>query len=578
MQADQCDFSVGLNDFEKFDAGRIQMNRESTRSHEIDSHCVRKFSLRTIAFRCTVHDGDEKVVFPFKIYCASKRSGLNPFQRTVILRLGFALTLQTLHPDHSSMLRQPIHVLAVAALLGSAFLGLITASNANAAESFLQAATFRTDVTPEVGDGPCVGCMPKVTSVEHPLELRGIVLRVDERTFVIAAIDYCGICNTSDETIRGAMARAAGTTIDCVALQSLHQHSAPILDADAVRLLHGEKSEQLAQHLKFTDDIASRTSAAITDSLKQLQPVTKIVGSKAKVDRVAANRRVPQPDGSIAVRASVTREAAVRDAPEGLIDPWLRTLTFFDGDRKLVQLHYYATHPQTFYGDARVSWDSVGIARGRMEKSSGVFQIYFTGCGGNVTMGKYNDGNRESRELMATRLLDAMQRSSSADADSIANTVDVASLKPSNIQWDSAPIEFTVREEGTFNPELLKTQLDPDQPFTTRLTAAMFSGFGQRLRDGYIAQATRLRIGNIDVVNLPGEPFVEFQLFAQQVAVKDSFICVAGYGECGVWYYGPDSIFTDRGGYEQTWSLTGPCQQKVEEALTTLLVRETLPK
>jgi len=113
---------------------------------------------------------------------------------------------------------------------------------------------------------------------------------------------------------------------------------------------------------------------------------------------------------------------------------------------------------------------------------------------------------------------------------------------------------------------------------TTRLTAAMFSGFGQRLRDGYIAQATRLRIGNIDIVNLPGEPFVEFQLFAQQVAAKNSFTCVAGYGECGVWYYGPDSIFTDRGGCEQTWSLTGPCQRKVEAALTTLLVRPVSTK
>lgn len=178
--------------------------------------------------------------------------------------------------------------------------------------------------------------------------------RVDERTFVIAAIDYCGICNSSDETIRDAMATAAGTTREQVALQSLHQHSAPILDADAVCLLHGEKSEQFAQHLKFTDDIAMRTATAIEESIKRLQPVTKIVASKAKVDRVASNRRVPQPDGSIAVRASVTREAAVRDAPEGLIDPWLRTLTFFDDDRKLVQLHYYATHPQTFYGDSRV--------------------------------------------------------------------------------------------------------------------------------------------------------------------------------------------------------------------------------
>ena len=466
------------------------------------------------------------------------------------------------------MIRKQIQIFAIAAWVGGAMLGLITAGNATAAESVLRAATFRVDVTPAIGEGPCVGCMPRVASIEHPLELRGIVLRVAERTFVIAAIDYCGICNTSDETLRGAMACAAETTMDRVSLQSLHQHSAPILDADAVRLLHGENSEQLAQHLKFTDDIASRTATAIEESMKRLQPVTKIVASKAKVDRVASNRRVPQPDGSIAVRASVTRETAVRDAPEGLIDPWLRTLTLFDDNRKLVQLHYYATHPQTFYGDSRVSWDSVGMARERMAKSSGVFQIYFTGCGGNVTMGKYNDGNRESREQLATRLLDAMQRSSSADADL---TVDVASLNPGDIRWDTAPIEFTVREEGTFNPELLKKQLASNQPFQTRLTAAMFSGFGQRLRDGYVAQATRLRIGNIDIVNLPGEPFVEFQLFAQQVTRTDSFVCVAGYGECGVWYYGPDSIYTDRGGYEQTWSLTGPCQQKVEAALKTLL-------
>ena len=149
--------------------------------------------------------------------------------------------------------------------------------------------------------------------------------------------------------------------------------------------------------------------------------------------------------------------------------------------------------------------------------------------------------------------------------------VDVSRLTSADIGWDSAPIKFTVRETGTFDPELLKKQLAPDQPFQTRLTAAMFSGFGQRLRDGYVAQATRLRIGDIDIVHLPGEPFVEFQLFAQQVAAKNSFTCVAGYGECGVWYYGPDRIFTDRGGYEQTWSLTGPCQETVESALKRLL-------
>ena len=80
-----------------------------------------------------------------------------------------------------------------------------------------------------------------------------------------------------------------------------------------------------------------------------------------------------------------------------------------------------------------------------------------------------------------------------------------------------------MREAGTFDQELLQRQLAPQQPFQVRLIAAMFSGFGQRLRNGYVAQATRLRIGEIDIVHLPGEPFVEFQLFAQQVSAKNSF-------------------------------------------------------
>jgi hypothetical protein len=446
----------------------------------------------------------------------------------------------------------------------------------------LKAATFHVDVTPPIGDGPCIGCMPKVARIEHPLELRGVILQAGPRTFLIAAIDFCGVCNTSDEAIRDAMARAAGTTRECVALQSLHQHSAPILDADAMRLLHGDGGESLAWHLRFTEDVSARATAAITAARQQLRPVSRVVGSKAKVDRVASNRRVPRPDGGIAVRASVTREADVRDAPEGLVDPWLRTVTFFDGARPFVQLHYYATHPQTFYGDARVSWDCVGMARDKLERSTGTFQIYFTGCGGNVTVGKYNDGTVQARDELANRLLDAMRRSSDVAAKSGPEDedlavrvidIDVRQLGSNDIAWATAPIQFTIREDGAFHPKLLTSQLAPEVPFQTRLTAAMYSGFLNRLRAGYIAQASRLRIGDLDIIHLPGEPFVEFQLFAQQAAPRSTFVCVAGYGECGVWYYGPDSIYSDRGGYEQTWSVTGPCQLQVEAALDALLLR-----
>lgn len=452
-------------------------------------------------------------------------------------------------------------------------LGLILIAGANlgvvrAEETRLWITTFRVDVTPDIGDGPCVGCMPKVESIEHPLEWRGLVLRSGENTYVLSAIDFCGICNSSDDFIRAELAKAAETTPARVAVQSLHQHTAPILDADAVGILHGESSQELAEHWRFTRRIAASANEAIRTALGRLRPVTRVEATKAKVDRVASNRRVPLADGSIAVRASLTRDLAIREAPEGTIDPWLRTLSFFDGAERVAQAHYYATHPQTFYGDARVSFDCVGMARERMERTSGVFQIYFTGCGGNVTVGKYNDGSRTARDELATRVFDAMERSGAAPPDQV---VEPNSLAPDEIAWDEAPIRFTVREDGPFQPDVLRRQLEPSQPFSVRLTAAMFSGFLERLRSGYVARATRLRIGPIDLIGLPGEPFVEFQLFAQERARDGSFVVVAGYGECGVWYYGPDGIYSDRGGYEQTWSVTGPRETSVKEAIGKLV-------
>lgn len=345
-------------------------------------------------------------------------------------------------------------LLSFVGLLPAMLVGVWPGTSAVMAEEpLLQLATFRADVTPPIGDGPCVGFMPKIESIDHPLELRGIVLRANGQTFVIAALDYQGLCNSSDDEFRRRMAEAAGTTVGRVALQSLHQHSAPVLDADAMRLLHGDDSEPLRQHLAFTKQMAERAAAAIREALPKLKPVTHIVGSRAKAERFASNRRVPQPDGSLLVRGSATRDPLLQEAPEGLIDPWLRTVTFFEAERPSAQLHYYATHPMSFYGDARISWDVPGLARQRLEQETGVFQIYFNGCGGNIGMGKYNNATRAAREQLTDRLFDAMRRSARVAAGSAVSetetldaTIDLRSLKPAEIAWDQADLRFTVRD------------------------------------------------------------------------------------------------------------------------------------
>ena len=79
--------------------------------------------------------------------------------------------------------------------------------------------------------------------------------------------------------------------------------------------------------------------------------------------------------------------------PKARIDPLVRTVAFWNNDSPVAVLSYYATHPQSYYGQGSVNWDFVGIARDIRETAlPGVPHIHFDGAGGNVAAGKYNDG------------------------------------------------------------------------------------------------------------------------------------------------------------------------------------------
>jgi len=459
------------------------------------------------------------------------------------------------------------------------WLGLTSA--ALAADGGLRLSTFHADVTPGLGPIGSMAILTEVKSIEHPLEARGVVLEFGGKKHVLTAIDYCGLCNASHDIFREKIAAAIGTDPDLVVVQALHQHTAPVLDIDGAKIAYSSDEKALKLQLDFSQKMAERVAEAAKKSLSNLQPVTRVVASRAKVDRVASNRRVRGADGTITARYSATEELELRAMPEGLIDPWLRTVTFASGDRTLAQLHYYATHPQSFYGDYRISYDVPGIARQRLERETDVFQVYFSGCSGNITMGKYNDGTREARAELTERLYDAMrrsaeasrQRASSALTDRTAAvdfTVDTAKLGSDAMSWKVAPLRFAVRHDGKYADAQLDEAMANRHGPVRRAGAAMNIAWNRRLNSGRFPRVARLQLGPIQIVHLPGEPFIEFQLYGQQVAPK-SFVCTAGYGDCGVWYYGPDSIYKDRGGYEQNASYTTPAESQVKGVLDELL-------
>ena len=414
----------------------------------------------------------------------------------------------------------------------------------------LRVATFQCDVTPPLG-APIYSSYQPLAEVEHPLLAKGIVLEDGRRRYVLCAVDWCELCNSTHTLFRGKMAAAAGTDVSCVAVHTIHQHTAPMGDGDAMKLL--EPIENPPPHLPpaFFAEVAERLGAAVEASLERLEPFDSVGTGQAKVERVASSRRVPIEGGGIRVRWSSCKDPALRAEPEGYIDPFLKTITLARAGKPLVRLHYYATHPQSFYGDPRASYDFPGIARETLQAKEEVFQVYFNGCGGDVTAGKYNDGSRQARDELAARLLAGMEAS-------IAST----RLVPAwHIEWRTVPLALPLRTDPGYTvAESRATMLNPQVAPATRIyRGAMRVAFAERIEEPI--ELSALWIGPVRVVHLPGESMVEFQLFAQRL-LPEQFVAVAAYGDCGPGYICTERAF-DEGGYEPTDSLVAPRSESV---------------
>lgn len=307
-------------------------------------------------------------------------------------------------------------------------------------------------------------------------------------------------------------------------------------------------------------DVSRKIAAAVRTSVDRMRPVNQIGTSSAKMDRVASNRRLEGDDGSITVRSSSMKDVVLRAAPEGLIDPMLRTLSFYHDGKPQLQIHYYAAHPQSFYGDGRISYDTVGIAREHLQSDTGVFQLYFTGCGGDVAMGKCNDGSRAARAALTDRIHDAMRR---CVAD-----LKLAAVAP--ILWQTIDVRFPPRRDVAFSAETCRRVLASDNaPFADRLKAAFNLAWIERVAAEDAVELSCLSFGDVRMLHLPGEPFVEYQLAAQRMR-PESFVVVAGYGDCGMSYIGGNRNYQDRGGYEPTFAFAGPSEQLLLDAIGPL--------
>jgi hypothetical protein len=411
-----------------------------------------------------------------------------------------------------------------------------------AAEPPLAIAAFRIDATPPMGTPLCDALCQPASAVDDPLSARGVVLvPAGQAPIVLAAFDWVGIGNDGNIAFREALAEAAGTTINRVAVHALHQHDAPGCDfsADVLATEHGLGGKLF--NVEFARQTIERLADAVREAKGRLQPVTHVSAGAGIVEKVASNRRILGPDGKVKwERMSSCRSPVAIAQPEGMIDPQARAVGYWNGDEPLVVMTYYATHPQSYYCKGRVSADFVGMARSlREEALPGPMHIHFNGAGGNVAAGKYNDGSPKMRPILAERLAAGMAAAWEA---SEKFPVDAEA-----ISWDTREVALPPgRHLG--EEELLATIHDEKETEGLRLRAVRHLAFLRRCQAGGKITVSRLRIGDVDLLHLPGELFVEYQLAAQKLR-PEATVCVAAYGDYGPGYIGVQAAYA-QGGYE----------------------------
>ncbi|MBI4623865.1 MAG: hypothetical protein HY736_11705 [Verrucomicrobia bacterium] len=430
----------------------------------------------------------------------------------------------------------------------------------NSATPPFSIAPFRFDVTPPLGHALLGGWIMPAVAHDDPLEAIGYVLLGAGAPMVVCAVDWAGLLNDAHVAWRAALAEAAGTTPDRVAVQCVHQHNTPFVCPGA-RAVAARYPELPAMYdLEFFATCLGRARTAVRDALRRPRRITHVAHGEHAIEGVASNRRVSRDATGrvLNMRWSSCTDAELRALPVGTIDPVLQTVAFFAGRKKVVSCHYYATHPMSYYRDGRVSSDFCGLARKRRQlEEPGCAHLYFTGCAGNISAGKYNDGSPAARVALTDRI----------HAGIVASEARLKRVPLATVEWRTREVLLPPQAAPTA-AELEAAIARPDAPLVERLLPAFRLSWLDRCECGVPLVLSCVRLNRISVLHLPGEMFVEYQLRAQALR-PGSPVAVAAYGDGGPWYV-PTKEEYPHGGYEVEAAF---CGDEADELLTAAICR-----
>jgi neutral ceramidase len=439
----------------------------------------------------------------------------------------------------------------------------------------LRAGAGCVDITPPLGthlSGSEMGNRRPAREVLDPLQAKAIVFEADGKRACIVTLDITIITGEYTERIRQGISARLGIPPEAIMVHAIQTHSAPslgyfMLDQD-FPLVTTPETEYLrgAEHV-YGDFAAGAAIQAAEQAASRLQPVRLGLG-RGSLGNLAFNRRGVRRDGTVMMPpplAVVNQPLGLTDLAylEGPSDPEVGVACFQDMDGKpLAFLLHYTCHPVNAFGYPEtyhsVSADWCGAWSSEMQAAFGkdVVPLVINGCCGNINpwdpfdAERKPDHRRMGRALggMAQRVMGSLTFSESSDLAWRLRSIPLA--------YRDVPPERLAEVEQILSsqPEMPRGANGEVEPRWFAAASTRSVELCRKREPQFMYEVQALRIGDLALVGLPGEPFVEGQLAIKVgSAAKHTFVAHLTTKYVG---YLPTREAYARGGHEANFQVT----------------------
>ncbi len=439
--------------------------------------------------------------------------------------------------------------------------------------SKLQVGYSKGIINPPMGIGIGGYFIPRFAKgILDDLEVGVLVLSHGDERVALVSVDACLISKTLVDRYTETVESLTGIPRDNVLISATHTHTAGLLFPTGA---FSADTETIAEYASLVGDVIGRCAKEAADDLSDAR-MGYIFGHAP--DRVAYIRRYRMKDGSVMTCPPVDDPNI--DHPLGELDGRVNLLRFDRDGKESVALVNYGLHADTIGGEL-ISSDWPGWMRRTLDKAlDGVRCIFLNGAEGDVgstnvhpSGGDMNDTEisfdnemkspgmaRFIGRAIAGAVLGIWDKAHYVDVDSIGVVKRRVSIGA------NLPTEDELRVARKYK-ELHESGRDDLIPYTAMELSTVL---GESLRmcrmaggpESFSFDITGVRIGEVALVGMPGEPFTEIG-----VRIKDTdgfsmiLPCALTGGNEG---YFPTSSAYDEGGYE---TRTSPYRKGVDDTL-----------